>query len=241
MTGAKEQAKRERRGQVLLAADSFLRSRAVDWGRLFTYDELSAETGLDRKQIADDFGSKAHIVDALIDFYLSPGNNDLDNWLTNFTAQAESILADRSLSFTEGLRTLATVSHDHARRDRRQTGRLALWSLARGEPAVSSRLRILYDYYGSEYVAILRVTEEWFASRGIRPRPGLTTEQFIVGFTAITEGLGIRAEFDEDAVPPELPGTLLIALTEAYFTDADDPADDAIGSRLAAWEKAKNA
>ncbi len=222
---------------MLEAADGLLRSRSVDWGRLFTYDELSNEAGIDRKQIADDFGSKARILEALVEFYLDPESNDSDDWLTQFTELASTLLEDDATSFVDGLRVLGTLSHQHARRDRRQTGRLALWSLARADPHVSSKLRSLYGYYAEGYTQLLQMAEAWFEKRGVRPRPGLTTAEFITGVTAITEGLGIRAEFDGQVVREDLPGTMLVAFAEAYFTDADDPTTDAIGSRIEAWER----
>lgn len=226
----------ERRRLVLEAADALLRSRSVDWGRLFTYDELSNEAGIDRKQISDDFGSKAQIVDTLIEFYLAPESNDSDDWLTEFIEHGAVLLADENTSFEDGLRLLGMLSHEHARRDRRQTGRIALWSLARADPQVSSKLRSLYRYYGDGYIKLIEMAEAWFELRGVRPRPGLTTEQFITGVTAFTEGLGIRAEFDPEAVADGLPATLLVAFAEAYFTDVDDPSTDAIGSRIGRWE-----
>ncbi len=223
----------ERRERVLLAADALLRSRSIDWGRLFTYDDLSSESGIDRKQIADDFGSKAQIVNALVEFYLDPDRN-VDDRVSGLTEYRDAIFNDDSLEFSEGIRVLGMLGHAHARREERLSGRLALWSLARADPAVSTRLQQLYQRYADEYRGFIQATEAWFEKKGVKTKTGITTDQFITILNAVTEGLAIRADVDQDAVPEQLPGDAIVLLAESYFTDIDD---DPIGSRLDAWAK----
>ena len=77
----KHEAREERRRRVLQAGESALTSMRYEWAKALTFDRLEAGTGIDRRQIERDFGTKHDLAEALVDHHLrfqGVGSEDFD-------------------------------------------------------------------------------------------------------------------------------------------------------------------
>ena len=225
--------KAERQQAVLEAKRDYLSSAELSLDRLLTYDKLEELTGLDRAQIAKDFGGKAALLESVVDFVLASENNPHE-WLPEQSKRINDLIAEDSGSLKDQLHLMALMSDANQRSDPTVIFQMALWSLASKDPDLTQRLRTMYDIFDdASRVAAAGVIER-MESWGLHIRHGITIDELSVAITAMVEGLGIRAAVDPDAVPEHLTGTVLVAMVEALICDQTEGA--AFGSLLDKFE-----
>ena len=223
-----DEGRAKRRHQVLEAATEYLSSSALDIDRLLTYDRLEELSGIDRAQIAKDFGSKSKLIDDLVDFALiSPSNPEaaFDEELREELLR----LADASPSPSRLFARIAEVSDNLIRNDPSFRIQLAVWSLSHQNTAAQDRLALMYEQIGRGAEDVTDHYVSLFESQGFEMPKDLNNRELSVLFTAIGEGLAIRAAVDPDSVPDGLTAKAFTLITQGVILDSGN---DAVGDAL---------
>lgn len=227
MTKAKRSTQPERKQRVLDTALSILRSGDVRWHSVITYDDLEQGSGIDRKQIASDFGSKNGLISELIDHGVKPADADAE-WMDGLEDASDDLMADDSIGFADKLMAFAAMDASHVRTDRRIFTQMAMWAFASEDPKAASRLKEMYRFYDLRHEALWRSAIAALDDAGLTMRDGIAPAEFVTVMTALIEGLAIRAAVDEESVADDLAGRVLVALVESLA----QPEAGSVGDRL---------
>ena len=207
------------------AASGLLRSASFDWFRGITYEELETRTGIDRAQIARDFGGKENLQEELVDYCLSRGSQDFPNRLV---ARVAELLAQQDVAIDQIIMAAGELE-EHRRGDRRMFTQMAMWALGQQDPKVASKVRDLYAEAQEQYETLLHDLMSLAEADGLVARSGLDVVEVVTLAIAMADGLALRASFESDAIPDGLVGRALLALTEGLL---GQPADDGSGMPL---------
>jgi AcrR family transcriptional regulator len=206
-------SRHDRRDVVMSAAASLIRSASFDWFRGITYEDLERRTGIDRAQIARDFGSKSRLQLALVEHCLAQGSGGRE-FSDRMAEVATDVMADPEATCRDMIMAVGRLDEERGR-DRRLFNQMAMWALAHEDPEVERRVRQLYRDNQEQYEEIFTTFTELLAERGFADRAGLEIGEVITLAVAISDGLALRAAFDPEAVTAGLTGRALVALTEA--------------------------
>jgi AcrR family transcriptional regulator len=163
-----------------------------------TLDDVVAEAGVSRGALYHHFGSKQELFLALLHERLTAGITDADTLLQRHDVEADAVS------------TAAAGFLGRIERDARWLP-LLLEFLATGGRDPDVRAGVVTHFMRparQQAAAIIRRTDPDVAAS-----TSMSPEELAVGVTALINGLAIERAFDPDAVPPDLPGRLLAALT----------------------------
>lgn len=229
---SREQARQERRDRVLEAASEALDSASYEWAKAITFDFLATESGIARRQIERDFGSRQQLVEELVEFCLSAGNlEDPDEQMADF----QQLLANKDVDLREAIiemgkaRLLTTTDNPQL------LIQMGLWGLATTDAASYDALRQFYERLDFDTQSLYHRLFEPLETLGVSRRPGLTMEEFALAATAVTEGLAIRAKLDPSFIGDDLGGRFLAAITSAWLET--DGAGSPIAEELVAIDE----
>ena len=162
----------ERKNRVLAAAAEHLRSANVEWSKALTYDLLAELTGIDKKQIATDFGPKREMMAALVSYCLDPSIEQSD-YIDDVIELGDDMLVDEELGFEAMLRMVADTAYRNLRGSGRLRSEMALWALASEDRAVRDQLSTLYSFYDDASLDLYRSVADRYERVGVTPRDGL--------------------------------------------------------------------
>ena len=214
-----------RKNLTLNAAAKRLGSATFDWSKGLTYDMLVEDTGIDRKTIAGDFGSKANLIAELVRYCLEPDNFSAfgEEFAEDLVETIASSLLNRNVDLFESTRSSGDLDFKYIRSDQRLRAQLSIWALAQDDENAKNALATMYRFYDDEHLRGWRMVTADLAQSGVAMRSGLTSEEVITALTALVEGLAIRWHVDPDAVPDDLFGRIFGTVIAALF----DPFGDA--------------
>ena len=218
-----------RRNAVLKAAHTYLCSGALTWDSILTYDRLEELSGLDRAQIAKDFGSKRELIDQLVTYSLAETSTEVE-WLDEMVESAPSLIRDGSSSLANKLQAFGDLAEYEMSVDRTLRAQMAIWSMAAEDDQVRDRLQKAHRELNARTAAIAAEILNLVDERGHRARPEITPDLLATLANALAEGLAIRAAVDPEAVPAGTTGLVYKLIFEGLLTPTDE--DQPVGSEL---------
>ena len=228
----------QRRTKVLEAGAAAVGAADYEWSSGLTYDYLEEVSGVNRRQIDRDFGSKQGFVSALISYILrveAGVGTEMDLAFDIMSAH----LQDRSVPLAESLSKIGLLLHKETCVDPQLRAEIALACFSDRDETIRQGLHDLHDPWerGTENM-VHRFLE---SDTGIKPRRGLTAAEFAKVMSVLTAGLAMRARLDPDAVSDDLLGRILTMLIGSWVTVDDALASAPIGSELVEFDRRRQA
>ena len=215
----KHEAREERRRRVLQAGESALTSMRYEWAKALTFDRLEAGTGIDRRQIERDFGTKHDLAEALVDHHLrfqGVGSEDFDG------DELLQMLTGNEVDFGEGLRFIGWMIHLKNLTQLRLRRRMMFFGFMLDVEETHDALRRLYETWDVlTQMLIFKILED-LLQVGVRHRVGLSAREFAIVLVALFDGLAIRASLDPELVADDLSGRVLEMFAAAWLDSEQD-------------------
>lgn len=207
-------AKRDRQDRVLDAALGVVGSASeVAWQRAVSFDELELATGIDRRQIVRDFGSKHALMEELIQHWYVREAEKFGLTVSEPVREVE----EPESSLHERLAQIAELSNSINRESSSFVVQMTIWALQSKEPVARKALREVYQGVDAGVAAVTKDYLEQLAAQDQPLVDGITVQELAVLLTAIVEGLAIRHAVDPDSVPDDLTARAWTALIEGII------------------------
>lgn len=223
-------SKYERKQAVLDAAAQRVKVAEVGWQKSLTYGDLENATGIDRAQIARDFGSKDRLIDELVAFLLRPEDvgERLDAELT------AAGISDSLDAADAGSRLAAGMTSYYDRHAQDLESEALVWAVGDRGSTEWQASRELHREQISRTTAEVESILSRAKTAGAVPRDGLSGDQIGFAVACLAEGLKVRRDCTDDLVADDLlDRAVKLLLSAAIGNDARTPADEHEGVRFA--------
>ena len=205
--------------RVLEAALNRLQAAEVEWSKGLTFDQLSADSGIDRSDIAKAFGSKERLIAELVDYSLTP--RDARYALEEIDAAVETLLAGGSLR--AALSAIGNADDEYHQADNMLVAQMAIWSLGRSDKNALTKLAELYDYFDTGHREVFDALLEQLGAKNIAMVEGITPDEFVAILSAVAEGTAIRRQAEPRLASEHLTVKAFLLLFEAVLRTPSEP------------------